>query len=158
MKLLGSVCGVAAILAIVCMAAGQIASGFGQDADKDLEDFQGRWTVIRSERDGKPEPAKVLETLRVTISGGEFLITGLEDGEVFETGFLFSLDPSRTPKAIDQSDGLTKKVYQGIYLLADDRLTICGEGNTGSCSSVGVPLWDTSTPRWTLRQRLAASR
>jgi hypothetical protein len=57
------------------------ASGVGQDADKDLGNFQGRWTVIRAERDGKPEPVKVLETLRVTISGGEVLMTG-SDGEV----------------------------------------------------------------------------
>lgn len=107
------------------------ASGFGQDADKDLGNFQGQWTVIRSERDGKPEPAKVRETFRVTISGGEFLLIG-SDGEVIEEGFMFSLDPSRTPKAIDVDVGLPKKVYQGIYLLAEDRLTICiDSGNTG---------------------------
>lgn len=131
MKLLASVCGVAAILTIGGMSAGQIALGFDQDADKDLGNFQGQWTVMRSERDGEPEPAKELETLRVTISGCEFLVTGLEEGGFLQDGFLFLLDPSRTPKTIDASDGWTKKVHQGIYLLAEDRLTICGEGNMG---------------------------
>ena len=51
------------------------ASGFGQDADQDLEKFQGRWSVLRSERYGKPVAAQVRESLH-TDGWGDALPAG----------------------------------------------------------------------------------
>jgi RNA polymerase sigma factor (sigma-70 family) len=96
-----------------------------KEADTDTDRFQGSWTLVSEEQDGKPQPApeqKKIYTfagdkLRLTIEGGD-----LPEPITDKSGF--RLSPTKKPKEID---GLAdaKTGMKGIYLLDGDTLKIC---------------------------------
>src|SRR5262249_36579485 len=88
-------------------------------AKKDLERFQGNWTLISLERDGKKVPQDEAKKLKLTIKGNKFILR--KDSVVVSEGS-FSLDPAKKPKEIDETitTGPNKgKVFLAIYEIDD---------------------------------------
>jgi uncharacterized protein (TIGR03067 family) len=95
------------------------------DAKKDLEKFQGNWTLISAERDGKKTPQEEAKKLKLTIQGNKFVLQ--KDSVVISEG-TFSLDPAKKPKEIDETItvGPNKgKVFLAIYEIDDQHHKIC---------------------------------
>jgi RNA polymerase sigma factor (sigma-70 family) len=96
-----------------------------KEAESDTDRFQGSWTLVSEEQDGKPQPApqqKKIYTfagdkLRLTIEGGD-LPKPITD----KSGF--RLNPTKKPKEIDGLED-AKTGMKGIYLLDGDTLKIC---------------------------------
>jgi uncharacterized protein (TIGR03067 family) len=80
----------------------------------DKEEFQGTWVVLEgSTQNGKPLPADLVRSLRITFTGDKIVI---RNGDDTREG-TFTLDPKAKPKAItiNHSDGKTKP-SRGIYV------------------------------------------
>jgi uncharacterized protein (TIGR03067 family) len=92
---------------------------------KDLEKFQGNWTLISAERDGKKTPQKEAKKIKLTIQANKFILR--KDSVVISEG-TFTLDPTRKPKVIDETitAGPNKgKTYLAIYEIDDEHHKIC---------------------------------
>jgi uncharacterized protein (TIGR03067 family) len=89
-----------------------------------LKDFQGTWTVVSMEQDGKFLPRQRLEKIKLTIKGEKFTFetaTDSHDG-------LYKIDPTADPKQLDihVTRGDEKgKVYLVIYKFARGRMMQC---------------------------------
>jgi uncharacterized protein (TIGR03067 family) len=103
-----------------------IAADANNDAArKDLENFQGHWTLISAERDGKKTPPEDAKKITLTIRGNTFVLR--KDSVVISEGS-FTLDSTRKPKAIDETitAGPNKgKTFSAIYEIDDERHKIC---------------------------------
>jgi len=101
-------------------------------AQKELKQFQGKWKAVKVIEDGREqEPKMGDQDVFIEFKDRKF---HLGDKEVFSVS---ALDPSTTPKCLDFTSvvdmgELTKgKVYEGIYKLDGDTLTLAlyiGEG------------------------------
>ena len=92
---------------------------------KDMERLEGTWSMVAGEANGTPMPESFLKGSKrvakddittVTIGGMPFMKAK------------FTVDPSKTPKAIDYMmlEGLTKgKTQLGIYEFDGDRVKFC---------------------------------
>lgn len=88
---------------------------FAADADTDLKKFEGTWTLISGEADGKALTEQQLKGGKLVIKGDQYTVT--IPGKENATGKQ-KLDPTKTPKTIDISDdsGPNKgKTCLGIY-------------------------------------------
>jgi uncharacterized protein (TIGR03067 family) len=91
---------------------------------KDMEALQGTWTAVILERNGQKAPEEVLKSFRVVIKGDKMIINPESDHRTST----FKLDPSKKPKAMDNTpDQGPKKgmVLPAIYELEGDTLKIC---------------------------------
>lgn len=95
------------------------------DAQKDGKLFQGTWSVVSAERDGRSPTAEELKTSKVVIMGDEMALTIARPKEEKAT---FKLDAGKQPKAIDILP-LNMKPAPGIYELKGDTLKICWRRN-----------------------------
>jgi RNA polymerase sigma-70 factor (ECF subfamily) len=106
-------------LALVAFASLALA-----DDDDEAKRMEGTWKFVSLTADGEATPQDFLQKARWTIRGKEILIPGpAEDGKAS-----FTLDPTRSPKALDMTamNGPFKgKTILCIYKLEGDRLTIC---------------------------------
>jgi uncharacterized protein (TIGR03067 family) len=100
--------------------------------DKELEPFQGTWSVESITKNGKDVPEDAAQRLILVVKGNERLI---RDGDDVKSKATFTIDASKKPKHMDitVSDGPLKgKTLRGIYELKDGTLTVCllleGEG------------------------------
>lgn len=94
-------------------------------AKKDLAKFQGNWILISAERDGKKTPQEEAKKLTLAIQGEQFVLR--KDSVVISEGRL-TLDPTKTPKEIDESitTGPNKgKTFLAIYEIDDEHHKIC---------------------------------
>jgi uncharacterized protein (TIGR03067 family) len=92
-----------------------------EDAQKKL---QGTWTATQAERDG--QAADDVVGNRLSVTGNRFQIQS-KNGTPLYAGTV-RVDPSATPAAIDfehREGALNGKVWQGIYALDGDTLTVC---------------------------------
>src|SRR5436305_417166 len=108
----------------VLFAAVLIASDSG-DAKIDLAKFQGNWTLISAERDGKKTPEVDAKKIKLTIQGNKFVLR--KDSVVISEGTM-ALDPKKKPKEIDETitTGPNKgKVFSAIYKIDDEQHKIC---------------------------------
>lgn len=97
----------------------------GDDAKKDLEQFQGSWRLSAVTSDGKKTPAEDLKAVKLTIQGNRFVLR--RDAAVISEGS-FKLDPTRKPKEIDETltAGPNKgKTFLAIYEIDDAHHKIC---------------------------------
>lgn len=94
-------------------------------AKKDLEKFQGNWTLISLERDGKKMPQEEVKKFKLAIQGNNFVLE--KDAAAISEG-TFKLDPTKKPKEIEETVtvGPNKgKVFQAIYDIDDEHHKIC---------------------------------
>ena len=102
-----------------------IAADASGDAKKDLAKFQGNWRLISAERDAKTTPEEDAKKITLTIQGNKFVLR--KDAVTISEGTM-TLDPTKTPKAIDETitTGPNKgKVFSAIYEIDDDQHKIC---------------------------------
>src|SRR5262249_27015798 len=90
-------------------------------AKKDLDLFQGTWDIVGLETGGKAESEK-------NYKGNTFRFdkdkATLREGAFPQVEFTFTLDPTKTPKAIDLAGKNNVPVIRGIYKLDGDNLTL----------------------------------
>ena len=114
------------IRSVVLFAAVFIAADPGDnDAKKDMEKFQGNWSLISAERDGKKTPDEDAKKIKLTIKSDKFILR--KDSVVISEGTM-TLDPSKKPKEVDETitTGPNKgKVFSAIYEIGDGQHTIC---------------------------------
>jgi uncharacterized protein (TIGR03067 family) len=94
-------------------------------AKRDLEMFHGYWQLVSAVRDGKQLLPEEVKQFKLAIQGNKFVLQ--KDAVVISEG-TFTLDPSRTPKEIDETAtaGPNKgKTFLAIYEIKDDRHRIC---------------------------------
>ncbi len=103
-----------------------IAASTGDDAaKKDLERFQGNWSLIAAERDGKKTPEEDAKKIKLTIQGNKFVLR--KDGVVLSEGTM-TLDASKKPKEVTETitTGPNKgKVFSAIYQIDDEQHRVC---------------------------------
>jgi len=113
-----------AFAAVLFALAGQTTAQQPEPKKKtDLELLQGSWEIVGLEAGGKAEPAQNYRgnTFAFTRNKGTDVAI-LREG-IYPLEFTFTLDPAKTPKAID----LTTKgnTARGIYKLDGDDLVVC---------------------------------
>ena len=89
------------------------------DDTKDASNIQGTWIIESAMADGKED--NEIKGDRMTFKDG---IVTVKTKEKDEKG-TYKIDPSQKPKTIDVKEDGKDKVYQGIYKLEGDKLTIC---------------------------------
>jgi len=103
-----------------------IAANTGDDANKkDLEKFQGNWSLISAERDGKKTPEEEAKKISLTIHGNKFILR--KDGVIVSEGTM-TVDASKKPKEVTETitAGPNKgKVFSAIYEIDDDQHRVC---------------------------------
>lgn len=105
------------------------ALSFGADptpeaVKKGLEDFQGVWTVVSMQEDGRFLSPERLKKIKLTIKGENFTFETANDSH----DGLYKIDPTKDPKLlnIEVTRGDEKgKVYQAIYKFEDGRMIQC---------------------------------
>jgi uncharacterized protein (TIGR03067 family) len=93
---------------------------------KDLENFQGTWTVESMELDGKPLPEEQRRKIKLSLKGEDFTF---DNGTSSEPG-LYKIDPTKDPKELNIviSKGEDKgKVYLVIYKVEAGKMIQCME-------------------------------
>jgi uncharacterized protein (TIGR03067 family) len=111
------------MLAHALLAALALAAPAKDDAAaKELEKLEGTWQLISAENDGKKMADKQAKNVRVTIKGGKHTVTFGE--KPVAKDIAFTIDPTKTPKAVDDilPDG---GMIRGIYELNGDTLRSC---------------------------------
>ncbi len=116
------------ILALLPLTFSLAGADAASEAAKklDLENFQGTWTVVSMELDGKPLPEEQRRKTRLTIKGENFKFN---NGGGDEPG-LYKIDPTKNPKELNIviTEGADKgKVYLVIYKFADGKMIQCME-------------------------------
>jgi uncharacterized protein (TIGR03067 family) len=112
---------------MLSLVAGLLLVGLADVPTKDQEQqkLQGTWTVTAHTAGGKKTAPKEIATWRVIVKGNE--ITA-RDGIDLLSAYVFRLDPSASPRAIDldvtAGPDKDRKVL-GIYKLEGDTLTVC---------------------------------
>jgi uncharacterized protein (TIGR03067 family) len=94
----------------------------------EVKKFQGTWKQVAYERDGITEPLDAEQGWqpRTTFVGNTFVVE-IADGSTPIKG-TFSIDPTKTPKAIDYTDTFGAddgKTFPAIYFFEGDRLVFC---------------------------------
>jgi uncharacterized protein (TIGR03067 family) len=105
-----------------------IALGIAEDpATLDLDKLQGTWILVAMELDGEEFPAEDRKDWTAEYVGNKLT---LRAGETVRRRGIVTLDPSRTPKAMNTWD-LTKdgefedQTVPGIYEINGDTLQVC---------------------------------
>jgi uncharacterized protein (TIGR03067 family) len=111
---------------IACLVVIGFLMGADQPSDaakKDLEKFQGEWKPEKAQRGGEDAPPELFNKLLIKFSGSTLLI---DSGEARDDKAAITLDPSRSPAAIDiKPVGEGKDTALGIYKFDGDTLTLC---------------------------------
>lgn len=93
---------------------------------KELEKFQGVWTVESMELDGKPLPEDKRKKIKLTIKGEDF---SFDNGDGAEPG-QYKIDPTKDPKELNIviTQGEDRgKIYLVIYKFEDGKMIQCME-------------------------------
>ena len=122
----------ALMLGVFSLCCGLIdqAALFGADTaqdaavKKDLENFQGVWTVESMDLDGKPLTEEQRKKIKLSIKGENFTF---DNGSGAEPGS-YKIDPSKNPKELNIviSEGQDKgKIYLVIYKFENGKMIQC---------------------------------
>ena len=112
------------VLTVCCLLL--VGADAGKDAavQKGLEEFQGTWTPVSMEMDGKMLSKERLSKVRLTIKGENFTFDTGDDSH----GGLYKIDPTKDPRELDIeiTRGDEKgKVYLVIYNFDDGKMIQC---------------------------------
>lgn len=115
------------LFGLIASALGVLLAADAGDeaAKKDMERFQGNWTLISAERDGKKTPLEEAKKITLTIQAKQFVLR--KDGVIVSEGTM-ALDPTKTPKEIAEAitTGPNKgKMFLAIYEIDDEHHKIC---------------------------------
>jgi uncharacterized protein (TIGR03067 family) len=102
--------------------------GSQQALQEDRHLMAGTWSPVALEHDGQPSPILPDERLSFGVDGK----MRLESGGKLVAVAVTTIDPSKTPKAIDLEmiEGALKgEKYKGIYEITRDTLRICRSAN-----------------------------
>ncbi|HBI44369.1 MAG TPA: hypothetical protein DDY78_16180 [Planctomycetales bacterium] len=106
-----------------------VADAPKDEAKKDLEKLQGRWTMASAVHDGENLPAEVVSKLKFEIKGDQFTVKGDEETVKAYAKITLKLDVSAKPHLIDFVIGAGDEkgtVVEGIYeWQADDEFKVC---------------------------------
>jgi uncharacterized protein (TIGR03067 family) len=92
----------------------------------DIAKWQGEWRAVSMETDGKQSSDEQLKKIKLTVNGTNY---HFQNGSFSEHG-AYRFNAAIEPKQLDivVGDGKDKgKVYQTIYRISGDELTICLE-------------------------------
>jgi uncharacterized protein (TIGR03067 family) len=94
----------------------------GDLAKADLEKFQGTWKIASITVDGREVADEPTKGFKVSVKGDRYTVT-LGELTLEAT---FTLDPSKTPKAIDITyrDEAESRTFKGIYRLEGESFTM----------------------------------
>ena len=117
-----------------------------QAAKADLARLQGEWSMVSGVADGFAVPDAMLANSKRTCAGD--VTTVIVGGQLLMKA-RFTLDPSKTPKAIDYAmlEGITQgKTQLGIYELDGDTVKFCfGEPGAARPAEFGSKSGDRRT-------------
>src|SRR3954470_24106307 len=98
-----------------------------EDANRaDIAKWQGEWRAVSMLKDGKPATDEELKKIKLTVDGTNY---HFQNGAFSEHG-AYRFNAAVGPKQLDivVGDGKDKgKVYQTIYKISGDKLTLCLE-------------------------------
>jgi len=108
--------------ALLALVAGLLVAA--DDPKDEAKKFEGTWTMVSGEKDGKSLPEQTIKTAKLVIKGDQ------HDVKIGDDAFkgTHKVDPSKKPKAIDVADteGPFKgKTVLGIYEMDADTFKIC---------------------------------
>jgi len=115
-----------ALLAVAALALA--AQPPAADAKKELEKFQGTWTVVSIEAAGKKVPDAEFKDIRLTYKDDKYTF---KLGDDVREGTI-KIDPTQKPKTIDRValSGENKgKTFKGIYEFDGETLRCCFAGD-----------------------------
>ena len=113
------------VLLVLSAGLGLLGSAAGGDRDaaqKELDGFQGEWTLVSATRDGKDMPAERVNGYQNTVKGDKFTINA--EGKTAEEGTM-KLDPGKKPKEVELILAGGDKTALGIYELSGDTYKLC---------------------------------
>jgi uncharacterized protein (TIGR03067 family) len=123
------------ILLLVVSSGLLDATGFDEKAaiKKDQERLDGRWKLIKCERDGQDKTQEEKRVRHTVYFSGDQLQGSLGfavfHGHFVLDNYAIKLDPSRKPKEMNlarrREEGKPRETLLGIYELDGDRLSIC---------------------------------
>jgi uncharacterized protein (TIGR03067 family) len=111
-------CGFVAAFTVVGIAGDQA------DVKKELARFQGTWTPVSAESNGKEAPKEALAAISITFDKDTLTV---KRGEETVLSGTFKPDPTKTPNQYEAtSAGRGKKLNSiGIYEIKGDTLKVC---------------------------------
>jgi uncharacterized protein (TIGR03067 family) len=110
------------------LAAGLVLGpAVGQEGatKEELAKFQGTWQLVRYDAAEEALPPGVVAQIRVTFTDNRLIV---RQGDKKEDEATFTIDPAKTPKAIDitaRKGPNAGKVSKGIYAFEGDTLKLC---------------------------------
>lgn len=117
------------ILSLATLLAGlggflAISAVAEDESEKDLKKMAGDWVPVLMQLNGKKQPANVLKSIKLSISGDKYsTVTGLDQDE----GTL-ALDATQEPRQMDITSNVGEnkgKAIPCIYELKGNELRIC---------------------------------
>ncbi|OAI54878.1 hypothetical protein AYO44_14100 [Planctomycetaceae bacterium SCGC AG-212-F19] len=110
------------LVALLALVAGVLVAA--DDPAAEAKKFEGAWTMVSGEKDGKGLPEPSVKTAKLVIKGDQ------HDVRIGDDTFkgTHKLDPTKKPKTIDATDteGPFKgKTVLGIYELDGDSFKVC---------------------------------
>lgn len=122
-------------LASLTLTAGLLAAADTMRIDtavdrenRDLENMQGRWMILRLQRDGQDD--RTNETQTIAVKGDQFLVMSGKDRKDV---YIFRVNPAKYPKTFDIFSSWPEKdahEIAAIYRLDGDTLTLCWHDST----------------------------
>jgi uncharacterized protein (TIGR03067 family) len=114
-----------AVIALTTISASAARADDKEAVKKDLEQFQGEWSMVSGSANGYGIPDSMRKDLKRVCKNDEITVT---NGDQLFMKAKITIDPSKKPKTIDYDviDGPTKgKKLLGIYELDGDKLKSC---------------------------------
>jgi uncharacterized protein (TIGR03067 family) len=109
-----------AVLVVLLVLGGRVTA-----ADKETDKFEGTWSFISGEKDGKAEAAADLKDMKITFAGDKFTVK--KGDQVIQAGTQ-KLDATKKPATVDATvtEGEGKGTTMlGIYEIEGDTMKFC---------------------------------